>query len=531
MSRLPVPGSDADTWGAILNDFLGVEHNSDGSLKRAGDINTALSNASTAQTSANDKVDKSTVTTKGDLFVATASATLTRLGVGTNGQHLIADSTQPTGISWKTGAFLLATDYGATFNGSTNDATALQAAINAAISANLPLILPSGTAIVGTTLTINAPVTIIGSGREATTLKAANSLNNYVITFSGGSAGVGIVGAHITDFTIDGNSANQTAGGGILANGAVQCCFERLHLTSCYNWGLSLGPITGGGFGHHNRVLTCLFDQGGSSAGFGGGAWITSSDENWFIGTDFEYLGGTAIPVGSSPVMLYDQSGLQHIISCNFVRGSNNCIGIRVQNAFNTKIIGSTFDGTAGDSIFLVANKCVVSSNLITGPGDAGTTAVSGIHLEFDTHYNVVSGNSLETSNTIAGHVRSLIREESTGGSGDNIIEGNSTTWGTYGPTTALIESGGTNTIVRNNIGWKTENGGTATIASGNTSIVVSHGLDITPTLGNIAVTPTNNLGTAAKFWISSPTNTGFTINVDVSPGATTATFSWLIRN
>ncbi|HEU4716004.1 MAG TPA: hypothetical protein VFS14_04205, partial [Candidatus Saccharimonadales bacterium] len=196
----------------------------------------------------------------------------------------------------------------------------------------------------------------------------------------------------------------------------------------------------------------------------------------------------------------------------------------------DTKILGSTFDGLAGDCIFLVANKCVVSGNLITGPGDAGDQAASGIHLEFNTHFNVISGNSLETSNTVAGRVRSLIREEATGGSADNLIEGNSVTWGTYGPTVGLIESGGTNTIVRNNIGWKTENGGTATIADGTTSIDVNHGLDATPSLGNIAVTPTNSLGNAAKFWISGVTNVKFTINVDTDPGASTATFSWLVR-
>ncbi len=33
MSRLPIPGSDAGTWGDILNDFLNQAHNSDGSLK------------------------------------------------------------------------------------------------------------------------------------------------------------------------------------------------------------------------------------------------------------------------------------------------------------------------------------------------------------------------------------------------------------------------------------------------------------------------------------------------------------------
>lgn len=33
MSRLPVPGSDSDVWGAVLNDFLLVGHNPDGTLK------------------------------------------------------------------------------------------------------------------------------------------------------------------------------------------------------------------------------------------------------------------------------------------------------------------------------------------------------------------------------------------------------------------------------------------------------------------------------------------------------------------
>jgi len=33
MPRLPVPGSDDGTWGDVLNEFLAVEHNSDGTQK------------------------------------------------------------------------------------------------------------------------------------------------------------------------------------------------------------------------------------------------------------------------------------------------------------------------------------------------------------------------------------------------------------------------------------------------------------------------------------------------------------------
>lgn len=38
MARLPVPGADEGTWGNLLNEFLEVEHNSDGSLKSTGSL-------------------------------------------------------------------------------------------------------------------------------------------------------------------------------------------------------------------------------------------------------------------------------------------------------------------------------------------------------------------------------------------------------------------------------------------------------------------------------------------------------------
>lgn len=45
---------------------------------------------------------KSTVTTKGDILAATASATVTRLGIGANDTVLTADSTTATGLKWAT---------------------------------------------------------------------------------------------------------------------------------------------------------------------------------------------------------------------------------------------------------------------------------------------------------------------------------------------------------------------------------------------------------------------------------------------
>lgn len=33
MARLPTPGGDDNTWGTVLNDYLQIEHNADGTLK------------------------------------------------------------------------------------------------------------------------------------------------------------------------------------------------------------------------------------------------------------------------------------------------------------------------------------------------------------------------------------------------------------------------------------------------------------------------------------------------------------------
>lgn len=52
MARLPIPGGDDGTWGDILNNFLSIEHNSDGTQKTLGIAKggTGATNAADART-------------------------------------------------------------------------------------------------------------------------------------------------------------------------------------------------------------------------------------------------------------------------------------------------------------------------------------------------------------------------------------------------------------------------------------------------------------------------------------------------
>lgn len=56
MSRLPIPGSDNGTWGDILNDFLGVEHNTDGTLKASGSLASKANDSAVVHNSGSETI-------------------------------------------------------------------------------------------------------------------------------------------------------------------------------------------------------------------------------------------------------------------------------------------------------------------------------------------------------------------------------------------------------------------------------------------------------------------------------------------
>jgi polygalacturonase len=351
-----------------------------------------------------------------------------------------------TGVDW-----INVRTHGARGDGITDDTAALQAAVNAAAAAKTAVYIPTGTFIVSAPITLPAGegYSIFGSGwGSSVKLKAAS--NCYVFKMTAADTRV-----TMRDLTIDGNVLEQGttgASGGIDGSGAVACRFDNVHFIACRDNGLYLGGMTGGAFGHNNRIIGCLFDQSMTSTGPGRGIHLDSSDENQIIGCDFEYLGGSGGSGATAASMIFDQAGTQFIVNCNFVNGGNNAIGVRVQDAKSTKVIACNFDGLAGTAIFLAAQRCVISSNTIFSVGHAGTAGqASGIHLDYATADNIVEDNVI-TSDPVNGVSRGAIREASDGGSGRNSIRNNQIitdgTW-SYG----ALDLSGTGSWVRGNIG------------------------------------------------------------------------------
>jgi len=56
MVRLPVPGSDKGIWGDVLNDFLLVEHNDDGSLRASGSLSAKADDVDVVHSSGAESV-------------------------------------------------------------------------------------------------------------------------------------------------------------------------------------------------------------------------------------------------------------------------------------------------------------------------------------------------------------------------------------------------------------------------------------------------------------------------------------------
>jgi hypothetical protein len=218
MSRLPEPGSDIDIWGDILNDFLLVEHNKNGTLRAGGSLGTKASVAGDLGGTADTPV------VTGIHLAAPLGIAQGGTGASTQQFPVMRGSWAPTTsyaakdiVQFQAGAFICVqahtsspsvTGQTAAFD---TDTSSIQAAIDACAAAGGGTVfIPAGTVAV-TTLVLKNHVWLRGTGMYATTIRCLSSTNGPVIknfiSPNGVTANAEFCG--LFDLKIDGNKTGN----------------------------------------------------------------------------------------------------------------------------------------------------------------------------------------------------------------------------------------------------------------------------------------------------------------------------------
>lgn len=405
----------------------------------------------------------------------------------------------------------------------TNDQTQIQAALNALPANGGRVVLLEGTYNISGTIRIEKDSTTLegqGTGQRAgvtqtgigTKLLAASGLTGSLLQVQTAANTRPVYGVILQHFTVDGGSPSVgSAVDGILyrSNGGK---ISQVHVHNMSGSGIRVQGYAS--WDTYDTHLTHVHSSNNADAGvlFDTGAADT-------------HLISSVIFNNNDNVRL--KAGSVQISSNHFYNATR--YNVHFDNAgARTKLVGNKIEGAGDHGIYIVHNSSSPSDVQIVGNGfrnngDSGVGVADHISTSGSSSMGRITIVANNFGADLTNRTRHAIKLDAQM-TNANVQSNNIQSGHNLAP---FINANGASGQFRNNVGFATESQGTATVASGATSIVVSHGLAVTPALKNIVVTPTNSLGSATKFWISSPTSSNFTINVDANPGATTATFVW----
>lgn len=305
--------------------------------------------------------------TAGDLLYASASTTLSKLGIGTSGYLLGSNGSVPswvgfvqtgTGAATRTWQNKLrdtynAADFGVTCNGSTDDTTNMQAAIDAVNTASGGILnISAGTCIL-TQIALKSNVILSGSGKGATTLKFKNSSTGVFIFAANTRSKYGV-----QNLTVDCNGGSTTTSTGIYFGGSDDFIYQT-DVTGCNFGGVQIAEGS-----RHYIGRSRVYSNSGTAVGIFVGA----------VGTSVSYVNIEDSQVYSNAVhgieIAYDATySVSYVIikGCDVYSngtGSGGGGGIWVLPGSNyAAVIGNHSYSNAGDGIGIGGTNVAVVGN------------------------------------------------------------------------------------------------------------------------------------------------------------------------
>jgi len=345
------------------------------------------------------------------------------------------------------------------------------------------------------------------SGQGADTILTLNGNVNTDAVLSGDNS-THTPNVTLQNFTLVGNSANQSAGSGIHLKGVESAKVRSVTVTDAKVHGIhSEGAVArhsvyfqlSDSYVHDNLKSGVYLDN------YSYGALISKN-----------VLAGNGSGADEGNLRMYFNS--DHTVTGNlFDVGS---YGIKASTVSLVTVSGNTFLNQQRDAIFAydggVGNTVwTITGNTLVSPSNGSAASYNGIRGDFA--YSVFSNNNIYAAvNALDRGIKELA------GSDHNSIIGNVF----QGTMNSGVYNVGANDIVRDNLGYVTENSGLATVANGTTSIAVTHGLSNTPT--RVQITPAENPTNAVSFWwVDGLGATQFTIHTNADPGASNLDFHW----
>lgn len=329
--------------------------------------------------------------------------------------------------------------YGAVGDGSTDDTSAINAAITAAASGGY-VFLPAGTYKTTGTILINSDkIILLGSGWNTIIQPASGS--NFDVISTPIPATVGLAGytryyIGIENLFIDcGNMSGATAGqgNGIHTYGTRYSFIRKVFVQSSKNWAILLdgdNTAPGQNFGYDNSIAECVFDLCAANV------YQNQCEANRFTENQFKWCGSACTAAqptfgstDTTSMHLRLGSGYAYVAGNVFGKGGTYTTeAIRCSNSGPCRIIGNRFDQVRNQAVVLNAGNHEFVFNALGSPGSA-ITGVPAIQL--GSSNNRVVGNSFDT--TAGGSNYTYAVAESGGPFSNNIIADNDLIAGTSG--------------------------------------------------------------------------------------------------